>query len=164
MGGACDRIGGALIPANDVESELLEHPGVADVALVGYPDGSGGELDCAVVVPANSPPITLDELAMYLIDQGMTDWYLPSRQEHASSLPRTTTGKSAQGPAPALADRRRRARRRVAGARGSGPRRSCWRSSADEHVRNPTTHGRSDVGRAVSRRQARAAAAGSARC
>lgn len=45
MGCASDRIGGALmIPIQDVESALLEHAAVAEVALVGHPDGQGGEL------------------------------------------------------------------------------------------------------------------------
>jgi acyl-CoA synthetase (AMP-forming)/AMP-acid ligase II len=59
MGRAGDRIGGVfMIPVNDVESELLKHPGVADVALVGYSDGQGGELACAVIVPA-APELTI---------------------------------------------------------------------------------------------------------
>jgi len=41
------------------------HPGVKDVALVGYPDGKGGELACAVVVPT-APGLTLAALRDYL--------------------------------------------------------------------------------------------------
>jgi len=94
MGRAADRIGGVfMIPVNDVESALLGHPGVADVALVGYPTDDGGELACAVIVPATSPPVTLDELCEYLGDQGMTRWYLPSRLALVETLPRNTNGK-----------------------------------------------------------------------
>jgi cyclohexanecarboxylate-CoA ligase len=94
MGRAGDRIGGVfMIPANDVESELLRHSGVRDVALVGYPDGQGGELACAVVVPTNTPAVTLDELRQYLGGLGMTDWYMPSRLECVDALPRNGTGK-----------------------------------------------------------------------
>jgi cyclohexanecarboxylate-CoA ligase len=94
MGRAADRIGGVfMIPVNDVESALLGHPGVADVALVGYPADDGGELACAVIAPATSPPVTLDELCEYLGDQGMTHWYLPSRLEYVEALPRNTNGK-----------------------------------------------------------------------
>jgi cyclohexanecarboxylate-CoA ligase len=82
-----------MIPVNDVESVLLGHPGVADVALVGYPTDDGGELACAVIVPATSPPVTLDELCEYLGDQGMTQWYLPSRLESVETLPRNANGK-----------------------------------------------------------------------
>src|SRR5262249_29214900 len=39
MGRVSDRIGGVfMIPARDVESELMRDPRVQDVALVGYPD------------------------------------------------------------------------------------------------------------------------------
>jgi cyclohexanecarboxylate-CoA ligase len=94
MGRAADRIGGVfMIPVNDVESELLVHPAVSDVALVGYPDGQGGELACAVIVPATTPSITLDELRSYLSDEGMTDWYLPTRLEYVEALPRNDIGK-----------------------------------------------------------------------
>jgi cyclohexanecarboxylate-CoA ligase len=94
MGRAADRIGGVfMIPVNDVESALLGHPGVADVALVGYPAADGGELACAVIVPATRPSVTLDELREYLCDQGMTQWYLPSRLEYVEALPRNTNGK-----------------------------------------------------------------------
>jgi cyclohexanecarboxylate-CoA ligase len=94
MGRAADRIGGVfMIPVNDVESELLKNPGVEDVALVGYPDGRGGELACAVVVPATESPVTLDELRTYLTDEGMTEWYLPNRVEYVESLPRNANGK-----------------------------------------------------------------------
>jgi cyclohexanecarboxylate-CoA ligase len=94
MGRAGDRIGGVfMIPVNDVESELLRHSGVRDVALVGYPDGQGGELACAVVVPTNTPAVTLDELRRYLGGLGMTDWYMPARLECVEALPRNGTGK-----------------------------------------------------------------------
>jgi cyclohexanecarboxylate-CoA ligase len=93
MGRATDRIGGVfMIPANDVESALLGHPAVREVTLVGYPDGQGGELACAVVVCHSAMP-TLDDLRTYLLDLGMTDWYLPSRLELVSELPRNASGK-----------------------------------------------------------------------
>jgi cyclohexanecarboxylate-CoA ligase len=93
-GRAGDRIGGAfMIPVNDVESELLRHSGVQDVALVGYSDGLGGELACAVVVPTGTTPVTLDELRGYLGSLGMTDWYWPTRLECVDALPRNGMGK-----------------------------------------------------------------------
>jgi cyclohexanecarboxylate-CoA ligase len=96
MGRAADRVSGAgaaMIPVQDVESELLGHPGVADVALVGYPDGQGGERACAVITPATDPPVVLDELRKHLLDRGMTEWYLPTRVEYVQELPRNANGK-----------------------------------------------------------------------
>ncbi|GAA3081021.1 cyclohexanecarboxylate-CoA ligase [Pseudonocardia yunnanensis] len=93
-GRAVDRIGGGfMIPVTDVEFLLQSHPGVADIALVGYPDDKGGELACAVIRPATTPPVDLEDLRKYLSDQGMTDFYLPSRLELLPDLPRNTLGK-----------------------------------------------------------------------
>lgn len=82
-----------MIPVSDVESELLDHPAVSDVAPVGYPDGESGELAYAVIVPATTPSVTLDELRHHLSDKGMADWYLPTRLEHLEALPRNDSGK-----------------------------------------------------------------------
>lgn len=98
-----DRIGGVfMIPAHDVESELLTNPRIKDVALVGYPDQQGGELACAVLVAASTtPPITLDELRQHLTDQGMTEWHLPTRLEYVDTAQWQREGP--QGASPALA-------------------------------------------------------------
>jgi len=60
-----------MIPIQVVESALLEAASVADVAVVGDPDGQGGELACAVITRA--PPVTVDEPRTHLLDQDMTD-------------------------------------------------------------------------------------------
>ncbi|WP_344395433.1 AMP-binding protein [Streptomyces vastus] len=91
-GRAEDRIGVIMIPVSDVESALLDHPDVRDVALVGYPDGHGGELACAVVVPGERTP-TLEGLRDWLGGLGMSEWCLPSRLELLPELPRNETGK-----------------------------------------------------------------------
>jgi cyclohexanecarboxylate-CoA ligase len=46
-----------------------------------------------VIVPATTPPVTLDELRSYLSDKDMTDWYLPTRLEYIEALPRNDIGK-----------------------------------------------------------------------
>ncbi|WP_060882175.1 AMP-binding protein [Streptomyces scabiei] len=91
-GRAEDRIGVIMIPVGDVESTLLDHPDVRDVALVGYPDGHGGELACAVVVPGERTP-TLEGLRDWLGGLGMSEWCLPSHLELLPQLPRNETGK-----------------------------------------------------------------------
>ncbi|GAA2424859.1 AMP-binding protein [Actinomadura vinacea] len=88
-----DRIGSPLpIPILEVEDELLRHPAVADVAIVGCPDNADQESVCAVVVPAGPAP-TLDGLRRHLLDTGMTEWYLPTRLEYVEALPRNDLGK-----------------------------------------------------------------------
>ncbi|NEA62864.1 AMP-binding protein [Streptomyces sp. SID12488] len=91
-GRAEDRIGDIMIPVSDVESALLDHPDVRDVALVGYPGSQGGELACAVVVPGERTP-TLEGLRDWLGGLGMSEWCLPSRLELLPELSRNNTGK-----------------------------------------------------------------------
>ncbi|MFC5187945.1 AMP-binding protein [Actinomadura harenae] len=89
-----DRIGSPLpIPVLEVEDELLRHPAVADVAVVGWPDrASGTDTVCAVVVPDGAAP-TLDVLRRHLLAAGMTEWFLPTRLEQVDALPRNHMGK-----------------------------------------------------------------------
>ncbi|GLW28288.1 cyclohexanecarboxylate-CoA ligase [Actinoplanes regularis] len=92
-GRAADRIGGILmVPVLDVEAELMRHPAVADVAIVGYEDEHGHDAPCAVVVPAGEPP-TLAGLRAYLDGVGMTEFYQPTRLELMPVLPRNLSGK-----------------------------------------------------------------------
>ncbi|MEV4347182.1 AMP-binding protein [Actinoplanes sp. NPDC049596] len=93
VGRAADRIGGIfMIPVNDVESELLRHPAVADVAVVGYVDESGAESGSAVVVPRGAPP-ALADLRAFLSARGMTDLYQPTHLLVIDRLPRNSAGK-----------------------------------------------------------------------
>jgi acyl-CoA synthetase (AMP-forming)/AMP-acid ligase II len=46
------KVGGGTVAPAEVESELLDHPAVADVAVVGRPDAEFGEVPVAYVVPA----------------------------------------------------------------------------------------------------------------
>ncbi|MEV5571296.1 AMP-binding protein [Spirillospora sp. NPDC052269] len=89
-----DRIGSPLpIPVLEVEDELLRHPSVADVAIVGFPDPDDGtETVCAVVVADGEAP-TLESLRRHLLETGMTEWYLPTRLEQVDVLPRNHMGK-----------------------------------------------------------------------
>jgi len=79
----------------EVESALLEHPAVAESAVVGKPDADGGDLVKAfVVLHAGVEPS--DELAVELQDhvKAVTAPYkVPSEIEFVAGLPKTTTGK-----------------------------------------------------------------------
>jgi malonyl-CoA/methylmalonyl-CoA synthetase len=50
------KSGGFKIGAGEIENALLEHPGVAEAAVVGRPDADLGERIVAFVVPAGEPP------------------------------------------------------------------------------------------------------------
>jgi fatty-acyl-CoA synthase len=45
------RTGGETVAPTEVEAALVNHPAVAEVAVVGVPDAQWGEIVCAVVVP-----------------------------------------------------------------------------------------------------------------
>jgi len=56
--------GGENMSPGEIEDVLREHPGVADVAVLGAPDDQWGETVAAVIVPQGEAPST-DELAQW---------------------------------------------------------------------------------------------------
>ncbi len=59
------KSGGYKLSALEIESVLLEHPAVAEVAVLGAPDPVWGERVRAFVVPRGPQPPTLDELQAF---------------------------------------------------------------------------------------------------
>lgn len=84
--------GGLNISAVEVESLLVEHPSVADIAIVSMPDERLGEKCCAYVIPAGEPP-TLEDLTAFLGERGVAKYKFPERIEIVAELPRNPTGK-----------------------------------------------------------------------
>src|SRR5690606_13152448 len=62
-GSQCINTGGEKVFPEEVETTLVDHPGVRDVLVVGTPDDRWGSAVTAIVAPvdASSPP-SLDEL------------------------------------------------------------------------------------------------------
>jgi non-ribosomal peptide synthetase component E (peptide arylation enzyme) len=85
--------GGTNITPLEIEELLLEHPKVAGVAVVGYPDRRLGEKVCAVVVAAGGEKPTLAELVQFLEAKRIARQKLPERLELVDELPLTATGK-----------------------------------------------------------------------
>jgi cyclohexanecarboxylate-CoA ligase/acyl-CoA synthetase len=85
--------GGTNITPLEIEELLLEHPKVAGVAVVGYPDRRLGERVCAVVVAAAGEKPTLAELVRFLEAKRIARQKLPERLEFVDELPFTATGK-----------------------------------------------------------------------
>jgi acyl-CoA synthetase (AMP-forming)/AMP-acid ligase II len=86
--------GGENISAREIEELLADHPGVAAVAVVGYPDARLGERCCAVLVPAvGAAAPTLDSLCSFLRQRGVATYKLPERLHLVDELPMTPTGK-----------------------------------------------------------------------
>jgi long-chain acyl-CoA synthetase len=82
--------GFGIAPA-EIEALLLEHPGVADVAVIGKPDPDAGEVPKAFVVPAR-PGVTVDELLDFA--RGRLAGYKTLREiELVQAIPKTPSGK-----------------------------------------------------------------------
>lgn len=83
---------GENLSAPEIESLLLEHPQIADVAVVGVPDETVGERACALVIPRGEAP-TLAALAEHLNGYGIARQKFPEHLLIVESLPRTPSGK-----------------------------------------------------------------------
>src|SRR6185312_16991801 len=86
--------GGYKVSAVEIESLLLAHPKVAEVAVVGMPDPDLGERMCAFVAPRiTTDPPSLDELLSVLREQRVAKFKWPERLEIVDALPRNPVGK-----------------------------------------------------------------------
>jgi len=82
------RTGGETVAPGEVERVLAEHPGVADVAVVGLPDAQWGEIVCAVVVPRVGADVTLEGLRTHCLNR-LARFAHPRRMEIIEAIPRT---------------------------------------------------------------------------
>jgi non-ribosomal peptide synthetase component E (peptide arylation enzyme) len=83
------RGGVTLVPA-EIESALLRHPAVHEVAVVPLPDDRLGERACAAIVvePGSHSP-DLPELQEFLATQGVSKYSWPESMEVFVDFPRT---------------------------------------------------------------------------
>lgn len=85
------KSGGYKIGAGEIENALLEHPGVAEAAVVGVPDADLGERIVAHVVPAGAAPgerELIDHVAALLAPHKR-----PREVRFTGTLPRNDMGK-----------------------------------------------------------------------
>lgn len=86
--------GGENVPVVEVENELIRHPGIRDVAVVGAPDPRLGERAVAIIVASDpATPPSLDDLRAHLREAGMATQFWPERIRVIDVLPRTALGK-----------------------------------------------------------------------
>ncbi|MCQ4121635.1 (2,3-dihydroxybenzoyl)adenylate synthase [Rhodococcus tibetensis] len=85
--------GGEKVNAEELELLLLEHPGVADVAVVAMPDPRLGEKACAYLVATHGDQLPLSAIQEHLANLGVAKFKWPERLEWVPSLPRTTVNK-----------------------------------------------------------------------
>ncbi|MFG1960338.1 long-chain fatty acid--CoA ligase [Nonomuraea sp. NPDC049028] len=82
--------GGENVYPAEVEGVLFEHPAVAEVAVVGVPDETWGEVGRAFVV--GGAAVTADELREFL-DGRLARYKIPRYFDLVDELPRTGSGK-----------------------------------------------------------------------
>jgi len=85
--------GGEKISAEEIESLILSHPAVQNVACVPMPDPVLGERTCAFVVPRRGQRVTLPEIVEHLTEAGIAKFKLPERLELIDELPLSAFGK-----------------------------------------------------------------------
>jgi len=88
---------GENVAPDELENELLAHPLVDEIAVLGQPDELRGELVCAVV--RRSPrhrDVTLDELCTFLDERGLMKQKWPERLVVVDEFPLTGLGKVAK--------------------------------------------------------------------
>lgn len=86
------KAGGIWVSPAEVESTLIEHPGVLEVAVVGARDDAGLESVVAFVVPASGTVLDPAELEQHCRDR-MAAFKRPRRILLVDQLPKTATGK-----------------------------------------------------------------------
>lgn len=84
---------GENISPKEVEDVLADHPGIAEVAIVGLPDERTGERACAVVVPAVAPGPDVPSLLDFLTASGVARFKVPEQVVIWDDLPKNDAGK-----------------------------------------------------------------------
>ncbi|HUS61524.1 MAG TPA: long-chain-fatty-acid--CoA ligase [Acidimicrobiales bacterium] len=85
--------GGENVSSVEVENRLCAHPSVLEVAVVGMPDATWGEVPCAfVTLRPGSPAVSPDDLVAW-VRAALAGFKTPKRVELVDELPKSGTGK-----------------------------------------------------------------------
>ncbi|WIM94104.1 long-chain fatty acid--CoA ligase [Actinoplanes oblitus] len=93
--------GGENVYPAEVEAAIFEHPGVAEVAVVGVPDGKWGEVGRAFVVPRQGYALSPDDVPGFLRER-LAKYKIPVYVDVVADLPKTGSNKVRKGPLRAL--------------------------------------------------------------
>ncbi|MEV4729189.1 long-chain fatty acid--CoA ligase [Saccharopolyspora sp. NPDC049426] len=84
--------GGENVYPAEVENAIFAHPSVIEVAVIGVPDPTWGEVGCAYVVCESGGEPTLDELREFLATR-LAKYKIPRELRVVDGLPKTGSGK-----------------------------------------------------------------------
>jgi fatty-acyl-CoA synthase len=84
--------GGENVYPAEVESALMRHPAIAEVAVIGEPDAQWGETVLAVAALKQGQTLTIEALREFA-GESLARYKLPRRLEMVKALPRNATGK-----------------------------------------------------------------------
>ena len=88
--------GGENVHPVEVDDVLVEHPGVAEAAVIGSPDERWGQRVVAFVVPTADPAATPDADALdrhFRETEGIADFKRPREYRFVDQLPKSSSGK-----------------------------------------------------------------------
>ena len=86
------KSGGEWISSVDLENLVMEHPAVAEAAVIGVPDERWDERPLVFVVRRGGAAASPEELREFLAGK-VARWQLPERWAFTDELPRTSAGK-----------------------------------------------------------------------
>lgn len=84
---------GENISPKEIEDLLIDHPNIADVAIIGLPDERTGERACAAIVPKTPPAPTVSDVRDFLKALGAASFKIPEEIASMSALPKNDAGK-----------------------------------------------------------------------
>jgi acyl-CoA synthetase (AMP-forming)/AMP-acid ligase II len=84
---------GENISPKEIEDLLVQHPKIADIAIVGLPSPRTGELACAVIVPRAGEQPDVADLKLFLDERRVARFKIPEQVELWEDLPRNAAGK-----------------------------------------------------------------------
>jgi acyl-CoA synthetase (AMP-forming)/AMP-acid ligase II len=85
---------GENIAPKEIEDLLVEHPAIAEIAIVGLPDPRTGERACAVIVPSGSETPDVAALREFLEAKRVAKFKIPEQVAIWTSFPRTKQARS----------------------------------------------------------------------
>jgi acyl-CoA synthetase (AMP-forming)/AMP-acid ligase II len=84
---------GENIAPKEVEDILVNHPDIAEIAIIGLPHPRTGERACAVIVPRGAAHPDVASLAAFLEAKGVARFKFPELVDIRAALPKNDAGK-----------------------------------------------------------------------